>query len=60
MLTRKVLVLIAPPVTDMVAKDNAPECVLYNGMGGPNDHRGIVGVSWRQNATLPSATSTET
>eukprot|EP00041_Stephanoeca_diplocostata_P023657 m.586478 g.586478 ORF g.586478 m.586478 type:complete len:202 (-) comp22344_c1_seq2:419-1024(-) len=34
--------------------DNAPECVVYNGVGGPNDHRGIVGVSWRQNVTLPS------
>merc|ERR1712194_191018 len=33
--------------------ENSAECGLYNGEGGANDHAGIVGQSWRTNATLP-------
>lgn len=35
--------------------ENAPQCAVYNGEGGADDHRGIVGQSWRANATLPEA-----
>jgi len=34
--------------------ENAPQCGVYNGKGGFNDHQGIVGQSWRVNTTLPS------
>ena len=34
--------------------DSAPQCGLYNGVGGANDHAGVIATPWRINATLPT------
>ena len=34
--------------------ENAPLCGVYNGVGGANEHAGIVATPWRVNATLPA------
>jgi hypothetical protein len=35
--------------------ENAPQCGVYNGKGGANDHEGVIATPWRVNTTLPSA-----
>lgn len=32
--------------------ENAPLCGVYNGVGGANDHAGVVATPFRVNATL--------
>jgi hypothetical protein len=34
--------------------ENAPLCGVYNGVGGANDHTGVVATPFRVNITLPA------
>lgn len=41
------------PVAARYAWEAWPQCSVYNGVGGPDDHAGIAGTPWCWNGTAP-------